>query len=217
MNLTGKILFAVSMVFMLCGSASARHFGPYIGAFVGGTALMNSENTDNLGSFGSRYNPAATGSAVLGWDLEPGNSLLGEGRVELEYTHRSNPLNQVRFVEGNFKGGGSVTADSVLLNLIGVYNDNTRFLPYAGVGLGAARIEAQDLTVAGFPFGKGSAVVFAYQVALGIDIPVTNWLNLDLGYRFFGSTKLKFTEVNGNSFEMDYLSHNAVVGLRFGF
>jgi opacity protein-like surface antigen len=216
MKRTGKILFAVTMVFILYGSASARHFGPYIGAFAGGTALMNSKNTDNLGSFGSRYNPAVSGSAVLGWDLEPGNS-LGEGRVELEYTHRSNPLNQVRFVEGSFKGGGSVTADSVLLNLIGVYNDNTRFLPYAGFGFGAARIEARDLTVAGFPVGKGSAVVFAYQVALGVDIPVSNWLNLDLGYRFFGSTKPKFTEVNGNSFQMDYLSHNVVVGLRFGF
>jgi opacity protein-like surface antigen len=194
----------------------AQHTGPYVGALLGGSALMNAKSSDNSGEFGLKFNPALTGSAVLGWDFEPGNP-VGEGRVELEYTRRSNSLDQVKFVQGSFKGGGNVTADSLLLNAFGVYHSDSRWSPYLGVGIGAARIEASDLTVTGQPLGSGSAIVFAYQVGAGIDVALTDYLNLDLGYRFFSSSKPKFTEANGQKFEMDYLSHNAVFGLRVGF
>jgi opacity protein-like surface antigen len=177
---------------------------------------MNAKSSDNLGEFGLKFNPALTGSAVLGWDFGPGNP-AGEGRVELEYTRRSNPLDQVKFVQGSFKGGGNVTADSLLLNAFGVFHSDSRWSPYLGVGVGAARIEASDLTVTGQPLGSGSAFVFAYQLGAGVDFALTDYLNLDLGYRFFSSSKPKFTEANGQKFEMDYISHNAVFGLRVGF
>ncbi|MHB8122121.1 MAG: outer membrane protein [Desulfuromonadaceae bacterium] len=78
-------------------------------------------------------------------------------------------------------------------------------------------IEASGLQVAGFPMGNGSDVVFAYQLGIRIDVALTNYLNLDLGYRFFSSTRPAFTAVNGNTFDMDYTGHSAVIGLRFGF
>ena len=194
----------------------AQHSGPYVGAFIGGNALMNAKASDDLGDFSLTFDKALQGSAVLGWDFEPGNP-VGEGRLELEYTRRSNPLDQVKFVEGSFKGNGTVTAGSLLLNFFGVYHDNSRFSPYAGVGIGAARVEAADLQVAGQPMSSGSAVVFAYQVGGGVDVALTDYLNLDIGYRFFSSTRPTFTEINGNTFDMDYSSHSAVLGLRLGF
>jgi opacity protein-like surface antigen len=156
------------------------------------------------------------GSAVAGWDFAPDNP-VGEGRIELEYTRRSNRLNQVKFVEGSFKGGGSIIADSLLVNFFGVYRDKSPWSPYAGVGLGAARMEASDLKVTGQPMASGSSVVFAGQLGAGIDFALTDRLSFDLGYRFFGSTKPKFTDVNGHKFNMDYFSHNVILGLRFGF
>ncbi len=207
---------ALCLTLFLCGSAMAEHSGPYVGAFLGGNALVNARASDDQGDFGLTFNPALQGSAVLGWDFEPGHP-AGEGRVELEYTRRSNPLDQVKFVQGSFKGGGSVTSDSLLLNLIGVYRDNSRLSPYAGVGVGAARIEASDLQEAGFPMGSGSDVVFAYQLAGGVDIELTSYLNLDLGYRFFSSTRSTFTEADGRKFTMEYTGHSAVLGLRLGF
>lgn len=216
MKRTCRMIITICLTFLSCGPAMAQHSGPYVGAFIGGNALMDAKASDGLGDFGLTFDKALQGSAVLGWDFEPGNP-VGEGRLELEYTRRSNPLDQATFVDGSFQGGGTVTADSLLLNFFGVFHDNSRFSPYAGVGVGAARIEASDLQVAGFPMGSGSAVVFAYQLACGVDVALTDHLNLDLGYRFFSSTRPTFTNVNGNTFDMDYSSHSAVLGLRLGF
>ena len=112
MKRTCQMIIALCLPLLLCGPVRAQHSGPYVGAFIGGNALMTAEGSDDLGNFGLKFEPALLGSGVLGWDFEPGNP-AGEGRVELEYTRRSNPLDQVKFVQGSFKGGGGVTADSL--------------------------------------------------------------------------------------------------------
>jgi opacity protein-like surface antigen len=216
MKRTCQTIIALCLPLLFCGQVQAQHTGPYVGAFLGGNALMNAKSSDDLGEFNLTFNPALQGSAVLGWDFEPGNS-VGEGRVELEYTRRSNPLDKVKFAEGSFKGGGNVIADSLLLNVFGVVHDTGRWSPYAGAGIGAARIEASDLKVTGQPLSNDSAVVFAYQLGAGVDVALTDHLNLDLGYRFFSSTRPAFTEAAGHIFKMDYTSHSAVLGLRVGF
>ncbi|HXE94951.1 MAG TPA: outer membrane beta-barrel protein [Dongiaceae bacterium] len=216
MNRTCRILIAICLTLLFRGPAIAQHSGPYVGAFFGGNALMAAKGSDNLGDLGLAFKPAPQGSAVLGWDFEPGNA-AGEGRAELEYTRRGNPLDKVKFVEGSFKGSGTLTADSLLFNLFGVLHDGSRCSPYFGLGAGAARFEASDFKVTGQPMGSGSVVVFAYQVGGGVDLALTDHLNLDLGYRYFSSARPRFTEAGGRKFEMDYVSHSAVVGLRVGF
>ena len=216
MNRTSRILIAICLTLLFRGPALAQHSGPYVGAFVGGNALMTAKGSDSQGDLGLVFKPAPQGSAVLGWDLEPGNP-AGEGRVELEYTRRGNPLDKVKFVQGSFKGSGTLTADSLMFNLFGVFHDGSRCAPYVGLGVGAARFEASDFKVTGQPLGSGSVVVFAYQVGGGVDIALTDHLNLDLGYRYFSSARPRFTEANGQTFDMDYVSHSAVLGLRVGF
>ena len=211
-----RITIALCLPLLLCAPAKAQHTGPYVGAFIGGNALMPAEGSDDQGSFSLKFKPALQGSAVLGWDLPTGLP-VGEGRVELEYSHRSNRLDQVKFADGSFKGDGNLTADSLLLNFFAVLRDNRPWSPYAGLGIGAARIQASELRVDGQPMANGSAVVLAYQLAAGIDFPLTKYLNLDLGYRFFSSTRPRLTESNGTKFGMDYFSHSAVLGLRLGF
>ena len=219
MKLTCKTILTVLVIclpFLTCTQARAAHSGPYVGALLGGNAPMNAKSTDSLGDFSLTFKPALMEGGVIGWDFEPGNP-VGEGRIELEYNHRSNPLDKAKYAEGNVPGGGSITADSLLLNVFGVFHDETRWAPYIGVGVGAARIEASGLTVTGQPMAGGSSTVFAYQAGCGIDVTLTDHLNLDLGYRFFSSAKPTFTEATGNSFKMDYLNHSVVLGLRVGF
>jgi len=216
MKRTCQMIIALCLPLVLCAPVRAQHSGPYVGAFLGGNALLNADASDDRGSFVLTFDPALLGSAVCGWDFEPGNP-VGEGRIELEYSRRSNPLDRVKFVEGSFTGGGDVTADSLLINFFGVFHDKGRWSPYIGAGIGAARIEASDLKVTGQPMANGSAVVLAYQLGAGLDFALTGTLSLDLGYRFFGSTRPKFTEANGDTFEMDYFNHSAVLGLRVGF
>lgn len=216
MNRAYQLIFSLCLPLLLCGQAQAWHSGPYVGVSLGGNALMTAQGSDANGDFGLLFKPAILGSAVLGWDLEPGNP-VGEGRVELEYSRRSNPLDQVKFVEGSFKGGGNMSSDALLLNCIGVSRDSSRWSPYFGVGVGAARIKVADLTVSGAPLGTGSDTVIAYQVLTGIDVSVSDHLSFDLGYRLFGSASPRFTESDGLKSRMEYLNHTVLLGLRVGF
>ena len=194
----------------------AQNPGPYLGVFVGGQFLTPSESSDSLGTFNLEYQPAPSGSVVLGWELEPGSN-IGEGRVELEYTRRSNRLDQAEFSEGKVSAEGDLTADSLLFNAFGVYRSSSVWTPYLGAGLGIARITAADLSVTGQPLSDDDALVFAYQFGVGADIAITDFLTLDLGYRLFSTAKAKLRNANGEEFKMEYLSHSAMLGLRLSF
>lgn len=209
-------IFALCAPLLFCVPAQAQHSGPYVGASFGGNALMKAKSSGTGGDSALEFKPALTGSAVVGWDLEPGN-VMGEGRLELEYSRRSNPLDKVNFSGWSAVGGGKMTADSLLFNCIGVFRDETRWPPYLGVGLGAAQLKADNLTVSGSPFSNDSAVVFAYQVLAGFDIELSKHFSLDLGYRFFSTARPTFTEATGRTFTLDYVNHTALLGLRVGF
>jgi opacity protein-like surface antigen len=211
-----QLMSALGLSLLLCGQALAQHDGPYLGAYLGVNSLATAASSDDKGSFNLEYDPALQGSVVLGWDLKPRNS-VGEGRIEVEYARRSNQLNQVEFLEGKVKGDGKLTVDSLLLSTYGVYRNPSRWTPYFGGGVGAARITADALQVTGQPLANDDAIVFAYQLGVGVDFGLTNWLSLDLGYRFFGTTRPRLTEANGSKFHTEYLSNSAILGLRLGF
>lgn len=210
------ITILLCLLQLLCTPALARLAGPYAGFFVGGNLLPDAQSSDSQGDFGLSFDPALQGSAVCGWEFEPGNP-IGEGRIELEYSHRRNPLDQVEFAEGNFKGGGNLTADSLLVNFFGAYHDKSRWAPYLGGGIGVARIKTDDLQVTGQLLSSDSATVFAYQLGAGCEYALTERLNLDFGYRYFGSSSPEFSAANGRKFEMDYASHSVVFGVKLGF
>jgi opacity protein-like surface antigen len=218
MNKLTLSIAALGFSLLISAPARAQHSGPYIGAFLGGTALMNSKSSsDTQGDSRLSYKPAMMEGGVVGWDLEPGNA-LGEGRLELEYSRRSNSLDKAAFSTGNVPAGGKLTADSLLFNCIGVFRDDVFWAPYLGVGLGAARLKADNLTVTGTPLSNDSAVVFAYQVQAGLDIALAKHFSLDLGYRYFSTARPTFREATGNrTFTLDYVNHSAVLGLRIGF
>ena len=211
-----SFLFFTLLFFALTSSSWAQNPGPYLGLLVGGQFLAPAESSDSLGTFNLEYQAAPSGSVVFGWELRPGSN-IGEGRVELEYTRRSNRLDQAEFSDGKVSAEGDVTADSLLINTFGVYRSKSDLTPYLGVGLGIARITAADLTVTGQPLSDDDALVFAYQFGAGVDIALTESLTLDLGYRLFSTAKAKLKEANGEEFKMEYLSHSAMLGLRWSF
>lgn len=211
-----RLFIALCLPLLLCGPVQAQHSGPYVGGFYGGDLLVPSKSSDSTGDFKLKFKPDMLWSAVIGWDLEPGDP-VGEGRIELEYSRRSNTLDKVTFAEGSFAGAGTVKAESLLVNFFGVFHDDTGFSPYVGIGVGAARIEASNLQESGFPLGSGRKDVFAYQGGAGIDCRLTNHLNLDLGYRYFGTLRPTFSEAGGNKMKMDYRSHAVLLGVRLGF
>lgn len=216
MKPTSLMLTALCLTLLICAPARAGHTGLYAGAFLGGSVVPAATSSDDQGSFNLTYAPGLTGTAVLGWELAPGSS-VGEGRIELEYSRRSNRLDKADFLQGKVPADGSMTVDSLLLNTFGVYRSKSPFTPYFGVGAGAARIAADNLKVTGQLLSNSDALAFAYQAGTGVDYLLAGALYLDLGYRFFGIIPPRLTESNGLKFKSDYFSHNVVLGLRLGF
>ena len=212
-----RTMVALILTLLCCGPARAQHSGPYVGAYLGGNILADAKGTDDLGSFNLGYSPALQGSLVFGWDLGQDNPFGGEGRVELEYARRSNPLDHAEFLEGRVQGDGNLTADSLLLNFIGAHHNDSRWAPNIVIGIGAARMDASGMKVSGRPLTNETATVFAYQLGAGVDYALSDALSLDLGYRFFSSMRPKFTETTDHEFDIGYLSHSVVLGLRLGF
>lgn len=210
------LLCGLLFFFVLVSPLQAQNSGPYFGVSVGGQLLAPAESKDSLGTFNLEYRPAPSGSVVLGWELEEGSN-LGEGRIELEYTRRSNRLDKVEFSDGKVEGDGDLTVDSLLFNTFGEYRSDSLLTPYLGAGIGIARITAADLTVTGQPLSDDEALVLAYQFGAGLSVELTHSLTLDFGYRLFSSTKPKFTTADGDEVKTEYLSHSAMLGLRLGF
>lgn len=200
----------------LCRPAWSAHQGVYVGAYYGMALLDEAEARDDLGTFHLDFDPGEVAAFTLGYDLHP-KGFLGDGRIELEYARRSNSLDKVDFLEGDIEGEGDLQVDSVLLSTYGVYRGFRGWVPYFGAGIGAARVTADDLEVGGQSLADDDDVVFAYQVGVGADIPLLTNLSLDVGYRFFGTTKPEFETSDGGDFKVEYFSHAALVGLRLGF
>lgn len=216
MQKTCRFLFFILFFLSLASSLWAQSSGLYLGGYVGGQLLAPAKGEDSLGTFNLEYRPAPSASVVVGWELEPGN-ILGEGRVELEFTQRSNRLDQIEFSDGKVTGEGDYASTSVLLNTFSVYRNARHFRPYLGVGIGVARITAKGLSLGAQPLSDDATMVLAYQFGTGVDVVLTRTLTLDLGYRLFNTTKAKLQEASGDKFETTYLSHSAMIGLRRSF
>lgn len=188
----------------------------FVGLNFGMTQVVDAAARDDQGRFTLVFAPAAMGGVVVGWQLPP-ESELGDGRLELEYSRRSNPLDKVALADGTFGATGELTVESLLLNTFGVQRDGSNWTPYLGLGLGAARISAEQLQVTGQPLSNDSAIVLAYQLGGGFDLAVSESLSLDLGYRFFSTLRPRLREADGRVMRSDYLSHTALLGLRLLF
>ena len=47
MKRTCLMIIAICLPLMICGPVKAQHTGPYVGAFIGGNALMTAKSTDD--------------------------------------------------------------------------------------------------------------------------------------------------------------------------
>ncbi|HBT83581.1 MAG TPA: hypothetical protein DEB35_09345, partial [Desulfuromonas sp.] len=61
------------------------------------------------------------------------------------------------------------------------------------------------------PLIDDEVTTVAGQGGLGLDIDITSWLRLDVGYRFF-YVRPEFTQSNGSDVTIDYREHSALVG-----
>ncbi len=174
--------------------------GAYVSADIGGVEMRN-------GDFGNYYN-YNSGVTLLG---AVGYGFNNNCRLEGEVGYQTNNNN-------NHHYGVNINRDiSVLAFLANGYYDIPAFSiaqPYLTAGLGVANVNAKSLTLPN-RFANLQSInesAFAYQVGVGVTIPISSHIKLDARYRYFATNVIVDT-----LFENNRLSSNSVLlGLKIG-
>ncbi len=203
----GKKMKKLSIVFL----ALALMIG-----LVVSTACAEMYYSGNMGIVSAADSDISDGSDSGELSFDDGFAITGAvgytlgyaARVELEMGYRANDVDKIT-LDGY--GSGSIDGDMTTISLMGnAYYDFAsvgRFTPFIGAGIGLANIEAEfDLA------GNEDDTVFAYQLAAGGSFAVSENLNIDLQYRYFGTENPDF-----DGLEAEYNTHNLIFGLRFNF
>ena len=114
--------------------------------------------------------------------------------------------------QGDRDADGDIDAFIFLINGFYDIDTGTKLTPYLGGGIGFARLDINDLFVAGIVRGDEDDTVFAYQAAGGMAYEITEQIVADLSYRFVATSEPEFDGLEG-----DYNSHNLVAAIRFSF
>lgn len=208
---------AIILQFLLVTVAFSGESGPYLGLY-GGANLMGHDiqNDSSLGSFNLGFQDGTQAGLTLGHRLAPGSD-YGNGRIELEIGYRQNKVDQMAFADGKFNGAGEETVWNLMLSSYGEYANGTRWTPYVGVGVGVAMISLSGVEVGGTPVADDEDTVLAYQLGCGVSFAIFTALELDLGYRFFGTSRPEFKDVDGVAFKSEYYAHDFQLGVRYSF
>lgn len=220
------VAFACLAIPALCPAEPFKP-GSYVSVFVGGAApLSQNVATDDYyynQSFRDRvrFEPGVSVGAGGGYDF-------GYVRVEGELTYKHAEIDSI--TERNGGAGyrdirGSVGAFAVLGNAFIELRNASRLTPYLGGGVGFATLYVSD-TSGRLKGASGARVslydgdddaVFAYQAGAGLEVAFNRHFSLDLGYRYFGTSRARFNDDSSRETGMKFQSHNGTVGLRFRF
>ncbi len=211
------VICAGLLLALFAPKLEAAESGVYLGLFGGLSLVDGARNESGTGTFNFDFNTGYGALATLGYDLREDFPHIGIGRVEIEAAYRSNGLDEVSFAQATLPTEGDVRVASLMLNTFGEYRDTLPMLPYIGGGIGLARVELDGVRFGDTLLFDDSDTVFAWQVGAGIGWQAARNLVLDLGYRYFSTVNLRFTDAEGERFKSKYDSHLILLGARIGF
>lgn len=176
--------------------------GPYIGGQLGTAFIADDEKFSRVVL---EFAPGVAVGATVGYRF-------GKLRAEGELGYQTNDFDKCNLSRRELSVSGDVAGKSFLINGYYDFINKTAFTPYLTAGIGTARIELNDLTIAGRKIGSADDTVFAYQVGAGVGYAVNKNYTIDLKYRFCSTTEPEF-----NGVKSEFGSHNIYLGLRYNF
>ena len=201
--------------------------GAYMSIFLGATAPQDTTVTI------SEFNPVTTKDARVQFD--PGFNVGGTAgydfgffRLEGEMSYKQGEINRVSdqaFATNYRNVDGHLGAFALMMNGFFDLHNASPITPYLGGGVGYSALHLSDTrgvdantgVLNTHIFRDDDANVFAYQVGAGVEVALNRRLSLDLGYRYFGTSRASFDKDWPNSTDLKLESHNAQVGLRLKF
>lgn len=100
--------------------------------------------------------------------------------------------------------------------------DVPMFVPYIGAGVGV--LWTKPRSEINFPTElkiRGESVEFVWKVLLGVEIPITDYFGVQVGYRYLEALDHRWNLRDGaravSGIDGSYLAHEGRVGFRFGY
>ncbi|HSE77839.1 MAG TPA: OmpA family protein [Alphaproteobacteria bacterium] len=141
-----------------------------------------------------------------------GYALPGGFRVEFELAYRANDTDTF----GGLRASGDSTVWSGLVNVVYELSTGTSFSPYAGIGVGGARV-ALDARPIALTSVDDDDTRFAYQGLIGVAYALGPQLRLWFDYRYFATQDPEFRRSTGVQFDSEYRAHTVMAGIRYLF
>ena len=142
---------------------------------------------------------------------------FGAARVEGEISYQKNDFDSASIagIPGSAALSGDVSSLAFLMNGYFHFGGNATFSPFITAGLGAAKVEVNDLTVVGsvLPPVSDDDTVFAYQLGAGVDLKLNDAVTVDFKYRYFATSDPELF-ITGKA---EISSHNLMAGVRCTF
>jgi outer membrane protein OmpA-like peptidoglycan-associated protein len=179
--------------------------GWYAGLAAGLNLMRNAEIEGSGISVEAQMDPGIAALLFGGYSF-------GNLRLEGELGYRHNSVDEV----SNTAGNGSISAASLMGNVIYDFLPTSRVNPYIGVGAGVARVNFDVSPVSGTTVDE-SDWVFAYQGILGMNFKLDPNLLLSADYRYFGTSDPGLETATGSSVDGRYQAHSIMFGLTYKF
>ena len=226
----GTVAGALALCLAVPAAAQAAEPGNgwYVSGNVSAAIAAGAWEVKTKNDYGETKKNDYTYDTGYGLDAAVGYA-FGNIRLEGEVSWSQLGADDVKFKGSNLQVDGDWRGDVSALGLManGWYDiaTGTRWVPYVGGGLGAARVEfgsglkgtitnPANNSVLSFDgsINRADAWVFAYQVGAGIGYRIDDRAVVQFGYRFFGTSK---TDIHG--LKMAIRIHKISVGVRYSF
>jgi len=215
------ILTAIFALVFITTSAHAADKGMYVSGNVGLSLVPElDQNIVGFPTFASvNLDPGFIIGGALGYNL-------GDFRFEGEISYRTNDTDDgtTVFLPSTAPVDGDISALSFMVNgFYDFHSPNFPLVPYLGVGLGIANIDA-DITIPSLsPLAvvDDSATVAAFQLMVGLGYNINPTTTLTFDYRYFVTEDPEFScgpaLVCVADLQSDYSNHSFNFGARFMF
>ena len=135
-----------------------------------------------------------------------------EYRVEVALGQQTNKVDKLKEDLIHLVPGTGKDSLSVLSYMVNGYRDfvikDSCVSPYLTAGLGAASLTQKASG------GEDKKTVFAWQAGVGVGIKASDNVVVDLGYRYFKPSELKFPDTTNS---LTFSSSNFLAGVRYTF
>ena len=221
-----SVLVAIAAIPAVSFASPARP-GGYMSVFLGASAQKDTTATI------SEFNPVTTKNAQV--QLDPGINIGGTAgydfgflRLEGEVSYKQEEISSVSeqtFGTRYVNVDGHLGAFAMMVNGFFDLHNESPITPYLGGGIGFASMNLSDTrgidastgAINNHIFRSDNDNVFAYQAGAGMEVALTQRFSIDLGYRYFCTSRASFRKDWPNSTDLKLESHNAAVGLRLKF